>query len=63
MSEIRRKGEVVNPYANLFSENAGTVSNEVMGSNKWRMEEAARNKLIWEEDNIEKSKRSGIQVA
>lgn len=36
ISEIRRKGEVIDPYANLMSEGAGNVSNSAIGANKWK---------------------------
>ena len=41
LAEIRRKGEVINPYANLFSENAEIVSSEAMKSNSWLREKAS----------------------
>ena len=41
LAEIRRKGEVVNPFANLFSENAGTVGGEALRSNSWLRELAS----------------------
>ena len=59
ISEIRRKGEVINPYG-IFSEMAGSVSKEAMMSNRWKTEAASRVQLEWNEENVEKSKRTGI---
>ena len=63
LAEIRRKDQVVNPYANLFSENAGNVSNQAMMSNKWQRETALETKREWEENNIVKTKRNATQTA
>ena len=42
LSEIRRKGEVIDPYANLMSEGAGNVSNSAIGANKWKKQAASK---------------------
>ena len=42
---------------------AGSVSKEALMSNRWKTEAASRVQLEWNEENVEKSKRTGIQIA